>query len=173
MAILKILQYPDPRLFIKAKFVDDVNDQKVQQLIDDMLETLANLKNCAGLAATQLEVKTPWNVTVIAPNQQMQQILCLINLEILYSSGENIETESCMSVYPDKVYARVKRAANVTFKALDRKGNKIEMSTGSFLAKCIQHEADHLAGLVYVNRLSLFKRNMLERKIVKVKNKLF
>jgi len=169
MAILKILQYPDSRLFVKAKFVDNVKDPGVKLLIDDMLETLASLKNCAGLAATQLDVKTAWNVTVIAPTPEIQKTLCLINLEILHTEGESSEMEGCMSVYPDKVWARVKRASNVTFKALDREGNKIEMSTGGFLAKCIQHEEDHLNGLVYVNRLSSFKKNILERKISKIK----
>jgi peptide deformylase len=168
MTILKILQYPDPRLFIKAKLVDDVHRPEVQQLIDDMLATLANLKNCAGLAATQLDVKIPWSVTVIASMPETQKILCLINPEILHSENESKETEGCMSVCPDKVHARVKRATKITFRALDRNGNKIEMSTGGFLAKCVQHEVDHLNGIIYINHLTPLKRKMLESKIIKL-----
>jgi peptide deformylase len=168
MTILKILQYPDTRLFAKAKLVDDVHNPEVQQLIDDMLATLTSLNNCAGLAATQLEVKTAWSVTVIAPTPQVQKTLCLINPEILDRKNESTENEGCMSIYPDKVHARVTRANTITFKALDRNGNKIEMSTDGFLAKCVQHEVDHLNGMVYINRLSPLKRKMLEQKITKL-----
>ena len=169
MAILKILQYPDPRLFIKARPVDDVHRPEVQQLIDDMLATLVSLKNCAGLAATQLDVKTPWSITVISPLPETQKTLCLINPEILHSENESTAAEGCMSVCPDKVHARVKRATKITFKALDREGNKIEMSTGGFLAKCVQHEIDHLNGVIYIDHLTPLKRKMLESKIRKLK----
>jgi peptide deformylase len=168
MPILKILQYPDPRLFIKAKPVDNVHNPEVQQLIDDMLTTLANLKNCAGLVSTQLEIKTPWSVTVLAPTPQVKQKMCLINLEILHSENESTEVEGCMSVCPERIHAKVTRARKVTFRALDRKGNKIEMTTDGFLAKCIQHECDHLNGIIYINRLSSFRRKMLEKKLAKL-----
>jgi peptide deformylase len=171
MAILKVLQYPDPRLFVKAKLVDDIHNPEVQRFIDDMLDTFAIQKNCAGIASTQLDAKIPWSVTIIAPTAQIPKILCLINLEILHSEGERGETEGCMSVGPDRIHARVKRAAQITFRALDRNGNKIEMSTGGFLAKCIQHEADHLNGILYINHLSPLKRKLLEKKLIKLARK--
>ena len=169
MTILKILQYPDLRLNKKAILVDDVKKPEVQKLIDDMLETLASLPNCAGLAATQLDVQVAWNITVIAPTKETPRILCLVNPEILSSEGEEAEDEGCMSVFPEHVHAKVKRAKTITFKALDRNGNKIEMTTGGFLAKCVQHEIDHLSGHLYIDRLSSLKLSMIKKKITKLK----
>lgn len=169
MTILKILQYPDSRLAKKAVPVEDVKNPAVQKLVDDMLETLANLSSCAGLAATQLDVPIPWNVTVISPTEEVPKILCLINPEILHSEGESAEDEGCMSVFPEQVHAKVKRAKAITFRALDREGVKIEMTTDGFLAKCVQHEIDHLSGRLYIERLSPLKLSMIKRKIVKLK----
>lgn len=169
MTILKILQYPDLRLAKKAVTVDDVKKTEVQKLIDDMLETLAHLQNCAGLAATQLDVPIAWNVTVIAPTKEVPKTLCLVNPEILKSEGESAEDEGCMSVFPEHIHAKIKRAEIITFKALDRNGNKIEMTTGGFLAKCVQHEIDHLSGHLYIDRLSSLKLSMIKRKINKLK----
>ncbi|MCK4871007.1 MAG: peptide deformylase, partial [Gammaproteobacteria bacterium] len=77
-----------------------------------------------------------------------------------------------MSVYPSDISAEVKRAEVITLRALDREGEEIEMTTGDFLAICIQHEIDHLDGVLYIDHLSPLKRRFLEKKILKVRKNL-
>ncbi len=168
MAIIPILQYPDPRLQTKTKPVKNVNDPRLQKIIDDMFETLYATENCAGLAATQLAIKNPPRVTVIDVSVDKTEPLCLINPEIISAEGEVQKPEGCMSVYPDEIHAELKRAAKVKARALDRTGKVIEIEATGVLAKCIQHEIDHLNGMVYIDRLSRLKRQLIDKKIKKV-----
>lgn len=168
MATIKILQYPNPHLQIKTKPVMDVKDPRLQQIIDDMLETLYKTSNCAGLAATQLDIPEPVpRVTVIDVSERKNQPLVLINPEVIATEGEHAEMEGCMSVYPDEIHGMVTRGAKVRVKALDREGQSIEIEGTGILAKCLQHEIDHLDGIVYVQRLSALKRERIEKKIKK------
>lgn len=169
MALLQILQYPNPRLHIKAKPVVDINQDYLQQIIDDMLETLSATSGCAGLAATQLDIINPPRVTVINSTEVTGHTLCLINPEILTAVGEENELEGCMSIYPDDIRGYVKRAAKITVKALDRYGKINEFSAEGFLAKCIQHEIDHLNGILYITHLAPLKRKLVEKKIAKIR----
>lgn len=168
MAILKILSYPDPRLKLKARKVE-VFDEQLQRIIDDMFETHYNTKNCAALAATQLDIAAPPAVTVIDFSAEKNQPLCLVNAEIIEREGEQYEVEGCMSVYPDYIHGKVKRAARIKVRAQDRHGNPLEFTADDFMAKCIQHELDHLDGKLYIDRLSSVKRQLLESKINKAK----
>jgi peptide deformylase len=169
MAIIPILQYPDPRLHQKARQVSDPLAQDIQKIIADMLETLAHTEQCAALAATQLDIPNPPAITVINPIGAITEPLCLINPEIVTSEGEQAEPEGCMSVYPQEVYAIVKRAQKIKLKALDRNGQPLEITAEDFLAKCFQHEIDHLNGILFVDRLSSLKRQRLEKKIANLK----
>ena len=166
MSMLEILQYPDPRLRKKAKMVTNVNDPQLQKTIDDMFETLYNTANCAGLASTQLAIADPYRVTVIDVSEEKNQPLCLINPEILSSEDEIIQWEGCMSVTPDEIHGQVKRANKVKARALDREGNILEIEATGILAKCIQHEIDHLNGKLYIEHLSLLKRHLLIKKLL-------
>lgn len=168
MAIIAILQYPDPRLRTKTTSVKDVNDPRLQQIIDDMFETLYATENCAGLASTQLDIINPPRVTVIDVSVDKSQPLCLINPEIISATDEVQKPEGCMSVYPDEIHAELRRAGRVTARALDRTGKVIEIEATEILAKCIQHEIDHLNGMVYIDRLSRLKRQLIDKKIKKV-----
>ena len=170
MTMLRILQYPDPRLKTKASPVANVHDARIQRIIDDMFETLYNTAHCAGLAATQLDIKNPPRITVIDLSSTKNEPLCLINPHIVERQGIAYEPEGCMSVYPDILKNAVKRAERVTAKALDRAGNPIEIDTGEFLAKCIQHEVDHLNGILYIDHLSPLKRNILDKKVTKLRS---
>ena len=149
MSILKILQYPDLRLRTKGYQVTDVKSPNIQKIIDDIIETLANEENCAGLAATQLDIEQPPNITVI----NTPDILCLINLEITDSEGSSIENEGCMSVRPQDIHAELERATKITVSALDRDGNKLLFAATDFLARCIQHEYDHLEGILFIDKI--------------------
>lgn len=167
MALLTILQYPDPRLRIKAKPVSDF-DLSLQKMIDDMYETLYASENCAALAASQLGIH--YRITVIDFSEKKDQPLCLVNPEILSREGEQYEQEGCMSV-TGKIYERVKRAAKITVKAQDRHGKPISMHAEGFMAKCIQHEMDHLEGILFIDHLSLIKRLRIDKKVAKIQRK--
>lgn len=166
MTILTILQYPDPRLSRKAKPVA-VFDETLQRIIDDMFETHYQSQNCAALAATQLDLPDPPHVTVIDFSEEKNQPLCLVNGQIVASSGDLLEPEGCMSVYG--VYDSVKRAAKVTVQALDRHGNPLEFEADGFMAKCVQHELDHLNGVIFIDKLSSLKRQRIDKKFTKLK----
>lgn len=168
MSTLEILQFPDKRLYQKAELVKDFKDKKIQKIIDDMFCTLYQTENCAGLSATQLNIERPPSITVIAITPQNSKDLCLINPTILTSEGETCEEEGCMSVFPDQLKAKVKRAAKITLKAFDRDGNVLNMMVDGFLAKCIQHEVDHLNGILYIDRVSSLKRALLNKKMAKL-----
>lgn len=161
MTILKILQYPDPRLQGKGYTVTEINDN-IRRIINDMFETHYAAKNCAALAATQLDLPNPPHITVIDFSAEKNQPLCLINGEIIERSGEMQEDEGCMSIAG--VYDKVKRSAKIKVRALDRDGNPLEFEADGFMAKCIQHELDHLNGTIFIDHLSRFKRSRIDKK---------
>jgi peptide deformylase len=183
MSKIKILQYPDPQLKRKALHVEDVKAPHIQGIIDDMLETLYDTPNCAGLAATQLALPNPPRISVICLPQELKsqikgkfvsklgklEVLCLINPEITKAIGSCSDFEGCKSVYPDDLSAKVTRATNITATTLDRQGNILELEAEDFMARCIQHELDHLDGIIFLDRLSKFKRAWIEKKMSKLK----
>ena len=165
----KILQYPDPRLKTKATPVTDFGDASLQKMIDRMLETLANTEDCGGLAATQLDIVDPKRITVIYWENTPT---CLVNPEIVTQEGEMNEPEACMSVYPAYINHKIKRSAKVTVKAHDRDGKEFKLTGEDYYAKLLQHEIDHLDGIVYIDHLSRIKRSRIEQKIQKVQRHL-
>lgn len=173
MTILKILQYPDPRLRIKAKQVEKVDDETIQKIIDDMFETHYNAENCAALAATQLDILNPPSITVIDFSPKKNQPLCLINPKIIEKEGIQTEEEGCMSVgsTAGEIYETISRAAKIKVRALDRNGKLLTFEADGYMAKCIQHEVDHLNGKIYIDHLSKLKRIRLEKKLKKLRQK--
>jgi peptide deformylase len=170
MTVISILQYPDPRLHTKARSVKNVADKEIQKIIDDMLETLLNTSNCAGLSATQLDIADPPRITVIYDDNN--KALCLINPEVIAKGDETITSdEGCMSIYPNNIHAPVKRAKTVTVKALNRDGQSVKIEANGFLAKCLQHEIDHLDGVIYLDYLSPLEQSRINEKINQVRNK--
>lgn len=166
--MLKILQYGDSRLRTKAQAVKDVKDSRIQQIIKDMFETLYNTEHCAGLSATQLDIKDPPRITVIDESSGNDQAFCLINPEITHMEGEASYMEGCMSICPQEIHAKVKRPEKITFTALDRDGKSMEICAEGFFAICVQHEIDHLNGILYIDHLSPLKRRMIEKRIAKI-----
>ena len=161
MAILNILHYPDPRLRKIAQAVDSVNDN-TRSIVDDMLETMYDAPGI-GLAATQVDIHQ--QIIVIDVSEDKKQPLCLINPEIISTAGTEEMEEGCLSV-PDYV-ANVKRAEEVSIKALDRDGKPFEIEADGLLAVCIQHEIDHLQGKVFVDYLSPLKQKRIKKKLEK------
>jgi peptide deformylase len=161
MAILDILHFPDPRLRIKAKPVDVVDDD-IRRLVDDMFETMYHAPGI-GLAATQVNVHK--RVIVIDVSDEKDQPLVLINPEILEDHGLEEMQEGCLSV-PD-YFDNVQRSDWVRVRALDRDGQEFELETDGLLAVCIQHEIDHLNGKLFVDYLSELKRKRIRKKLEK------
>lgn len=166
MAILTVLQYPDPRLRLKAEVVNDFGAE-TQRIIDDMLDTLAaplDGQTAGAYAANQMDIQK--RIVVISKDFNNDQDFVLINPEITEAKGEVFESEACMSV-PD-LFAPVKRAATIKAKALDRHGNPIEIEADGYLSRCIQHEIDHLDGILFIDHLSPLKRKRFEKRLKKL-----
>lgn len=165
MTILQILQYPDLRLRRKSYRVGNVKAVKIQKTIKNMLETLHNTESCGGLSATQLDLEDPPNITVINNGNKP---LCLINLQIIAAEDYIINEEGCMSIYPQDIHAKVRRANKVKASALDRHGNKLEFEAKNYLAHCLQHEYEHLQGILYIDHLTKSERELLDKKIAEL-----
>jgi peptide deformylase len=161
MALLSILKYPDPRLHTIAEPVFEVN-QQIRHLVNDMAETMYAAPGI-GLAATQVDVHK--RVIVLDISEAKDQLLVLINPEILESSGEVEWEEGCLSV--PGVYEGVVRAEQVRVGAIDVDGDTFEFDASGVLAVCVQHEMDHLEGIVFVDYLSRLKQERIARKMRK------
>jgi peptide deformylase len=162
MAQLNILRYPDPRLHTVARPVAEV-DARITGLVDDMIETMYAADGI-GLAATQVDVHE--RVIVIDVSEKRDRPLVLINPEITWRSDEMfLAEEGCLSV--PSFYDKVERHARVRVTALGRDGRPFELQAEELLAVCVQHEMDHLRGKVFVEYLSLLKRNRIRDKLLK------
>jgi peptide deformylase len=162
MAQLHILRYPDPRLHTVARPVAQV-DERVRQLVDDMLETMYAADG-VGLAATQVDVHE--RVIVIDTSEGRNNPHVLINPELLARSQEMVSgDEGCLSV--PAIYDKVPRHAHVTVQALNRAGETYRFEAEGLLSVCVQHEMDHLMGRVFVEYLSPLKRERIKIKMLK------
>ncbi len=162
MAILTILNYPDPRLHTVAKPVQKVN-MEIQRLVGDMAETMYAAPGI-GLAATQ--VNQHIQLILVDTSKEQNDLQVFINPKIVAKSGEQDYEEGCLSV--PGIYENVTRAEKITVEALDAKGKKFKLNADGLLAVCIQHEMDHLLGKVFVEYLSPLKRNRIKNKMVKL-----
>jgi peptide deformylase len=171
MAILPILEVPDPRLRQISKPVEQVDDE-VRALIADMFDTMYDAPGI-GLAAIQVGV--PRRVLVIdlqEPEEEggepVKDPRVFINPEILTSSDQDVPyNEGCLSV-PDQ-YAEVDRPDRVRARWLDEHGKSHEEDIGGLLAVCLQHEMDHLNGILFIDHLSRLKREMVLKKLAKLR----
>ena len=161
MALLPILEFPDPRLRTKAAPVADV-DANLRKLIDDMFETMYAAPGI-GLAATQVNVHK--RVVVIDISEDRSSPVVLINPEIISREGTEETEEGCLSV--PGVYDKVTRSEKICVRTLDRHGKSIEINADGLLAVCIQHEMDHLDGKLFVDYLSDLKRTRIRKKLEK------
>lgn len=162
MAILNILEFPDERLRTKAAAVETVDDD-LRRLIDDMFETMYDAPGI-GLAATQVDVHR--RLIVIDVSEDKTQPLVLINPSYTPTTdAREPMQEGCLSV--PEYYAEVPRALSVRLDALDRDGKPYTLEADGLLAHCIQHECDHLEGVLFVDYLSPLKRERVLKKMQK------
>jgi len=166
MALLPIITAPDPRLKIKARAVAAV-DGEVRRLMDDMLETMYGSIGI-GLAAPQVGEVARVIVVDVAREGEKPQPLKLANPEILWRSEKLMTSnEGCLSL-PEH-YAEVTRPEKVRLRYLDYQNEMREMEASGLLATCLQHEIDHLDGVLFVDHISSLKRGMILRKLAKAK----
>jgi len=166
MALLPILTAPDPRLKKKSAPVAAVDDA-VRQLMDDMLETMYAAPGI-GLAAPQVGVLKRVIVLDIEREDVKTGPLFMANPEIVEASDEDaVYEEGCLSV-PEH-YSEVARPATVRVRYLDRDGKARELDCEGLLATCVQHEIDHLDGILFIDHISSLKRNMILRKLLKAR----
>ena len=166
MALLPILEFPDPRLRTKAVPVDParLTDPAMQRLFDDMFETMYEAPGI-GLAASQVDVHQRF--MVIDVSEEKDRPMVFVNPQIVSREGEQVYQEGCLSV--PGIYADVTRANEIDVRFLDREGRQQELRVDGLLAVCIQHEMDHLDGKLFVDYLSPLKREMVRKKLAKAK----
>ncbi len=164
MALLPILEFPDPRLRTKAVLIDaaEVTTPAFQELIDNMFQTMYEAPGI-GLAASQVDVHKRFMVIDVSEGKDTPMVF--INPEIVTQQGGQVYQEGCLSV--PGIFADVTRADSITVRYLDRQGVAQELTTDGLLAVCVQHEMDHLDGKLFIDYLSPLKREMVRKKLAK------
>ncbi len=166
MALREVLVFPDARLRLTAKPVEKMTSD-IQTLLDDMGETMYAERGI-GLAAIQIGVQHRLIVVDVSPEKN--QLFQMCNPEIIRTEGMQEVKAGCLSVpeiyesvpYPEKVWAQY----------LDKNGTPQEIFAEGLFAACIQHEIDHLNGKLFIDYLSPLKRDRIEKKLIKIKNRL-
>ena len=169
MTIRNILTEPDPFLRQKSEKVDQVNDE-IRSLMNDMLETMYNAPGI-GLAAIQVGVLKRVIVIDLSRDDEKKNPMFFVNPEIITNSDSNAAyEEGCLSV-PGQ-YAEINRPDKCKVKFLDYDGNEKILEAKGLLATCIQHEMDHLEGILFIDYLSKLKKGMIVKKLSKQKKSL-
>lgn len=163
MAILEIKEYGEPVLREKAQPVKEITPE-ILNLIKDMAETMYT-DSGVGLAAPQVGVSK----RIILIDGEEDGLIVLINPMIVKSEGEVVEEEGCLSV--PGIYSKVKRSSKVTVKALNENGDSIEITKEGLTSRALQHEIDHLDGILFVDRIGRMERQVLLNKLKKKKQK--
>ncbi len=164
MAIRTIELYGSPVLKEKARPVEKITPELLQ-LLDDMVDTMRHAGG-AGIAANQVGVPVRAMVVDLGAQGEQENIVYFLNPEWVSQEGEAVMEEGCLSI--PKIYEKVKRPAKVKVRALDREGRPFELEGEQFFCKAICHEIDHLDGLVFIDRLSPLRRDIVKRKIRKM-----
>ncbi len=165
----KILVEPDPILREKCEPLQKV-DADTKKLMDDMLETMYAAPGI-GLAAVQIGILKRIVVIDISKEEEKKSPIFLINPEIVYKSKQtSVYEEGCLSI-PGQ-FAEIERPAECTLKYIDYNGKVKELKAQGLLATCIQHEVDHLNGILFIDYLSKLKKDRIIRKLVKKKKEI-
>jgi peptide deformylase len=167
MAVLEILKYPHPLLKRPSEKVDRINEE-TRKLIQDMIETMYH-SNGIGLAACQIGIPRRVIVLDVSPIDPQQNLFAMINPEVISEEGEIDHEEGCLSV-PD-CFEKVKRRERIRVKGISMDGKEMEVSGEGILAFALQHEIDHLNGVLILDRVSRLKRDIYRSKLKKEKRK--
>lgn len=163
--IRKIVKYGDPILETSCQPVEDFSSPELKQLVADMFETMYSAKG-VGLAAPQVGVGQRLTVIDVSVGEDPSQRLVLINPEIVSKEGSQTGEEGCLSIPGFR--EDVTRAQSAVVKAFNLEGQPIAVSGADLLARAMQHEIDHLNGVLFLSHLSPLKRDLIRRKIKKL-----
>jgi peptide deformylase len=167
MAVLEILKYPNPLLKKRCQEVDRIDDG-LRKLIQNMTETMYQA-NGVGLAACQIGVLQRVIVVDVSPIDPQHGLFTLVNPEIVFEEGEIEHEEGCLSV--PECWEKVKRREKIRVRGISPEGTEVEVSGEGILAISLQHEIDHLNGVLILDRLSRLKREIYRDKKRKEKRK--
>lgn len=159
----KIIKYPDPVLKKKAEPIAAITPE-IRQLAEDMLETMYASEGI-GLAAPQVGESIRLIVVDVTGPEKREEPMVIVNPEIVCSAGEVVSDEGCLSV--KDMRSEVTRADTCTVRGLDLDGNQIEMEAVGMTSICLQHEIDHLEGVLFIDRISRLKRTLYDAKVKK------
>lgn len=163
--IYRVVKYGDPVLETRAADITNFDTPDLHQLVADMFETMYAHKG-VGLAAPQIGLSQRLTVIDCSAGQDETQKVVLINPEIVHKEGQQVGEEGCLSIPGFR--EEVKRAMKVTVRARNATGEAVEITAEELLSRAIQHETDHLNGVLFLNHLSLLKRDLIRRKIRKL-----
>jgi peptide deformylase len=164
MTIRPLVIIPDSKLRLVSEPVQEITSE-IRQLADDMLETMYDAPG-VGLAAIQIGVPVRMVTMDVSKSEDERQPMVLINPEILWASEEKrVYEEGCLSI--PEYYEEVERPDRVRFRYMDLKGETIEQDADGLLATCVQHEIDHLNGVLFIDYLSKLKRDRVVTKFKK------
>lgn len=161
MALLRIVHYPEPVLLQVGKPVE-VFDDNLKQLVSDMFETMYSAKG-VGLAAPQVALSQRLFVMDCSGGEDESEKIALINPEIIHVEGEQYGEEGCLS-FPG-LYQKVERSLRAVVRAQDVEGNEFELDVEDLSARCVLHETDHCDGIVFLDRMTILKRQLAKQKI--------
>lgn len=161
---LRICTYPEPVLRKKAEAIENI-DEGLQRLIDNMALTMYAAPG-VGLAANQVGEARCLIVYDVSPKEEGRNLNVLINPEIISSEGEIVQEEACLSVID--YAADVKRCARIQVQGVDRHGEPVNFEADGLLAVCLQHEIDHLNGVLFIDHISGLKRSLYKKKLKKL-----
>jgi len=161
--IKNILTYPNPTLKKVSKEVTKIDD-KIKAVINNLFDTMYASDNGCGLAAPQ--IGSLYRITVIDVSEDKSEKMCLINPKIIKKEGEFKGMEGCLS-FPG-VFEKVKRFETITFEAMNENGETYQKECDGLLAECVQHEIDHLDGILFIDKMSPLRRNRLLTKYKKI-----
>jgi peptide deformylase len=163
--VLKVVKYGDPVLETKADPITDFDTPELHKLVADMFDTMYASKGI-GLAAPQVGERKQVTVIDISAGEETGERIVLINPQIVERSGSQLGEEGCLSIPGFR--EDVKRAMQVKVKAKNAKGEDIEHTAEELLSRCLQHEIDHLHGVLFLSHLSPLKRDLIRRKVRKL-----
>jgi peptide deformylase len=159
MSIKEILKHPNPTLRKKSKEVTDFGD-KLKELVADMADTMYDAPG-AGLAAPQIGVLQRIVIMDVSPKDEENQLIVMINPEILHGEGSQVDVEGCLSVVD--YTAKVKRFDKIKVKTQNMEGEESEFEAEGWFSRVIQHELDHINGVLFIDHLSTLKRALYKK----------
>ena len=163
--VLKVVKYGEPILERKAEPIVEFDTPELHKLVEDMFETMYSARGI-GLAAPQVAIGKRLTVIDVTAGEEGGEKIVLINPEIISKEGAQIGEEGCLSIPGFR--EDVKRAKKVRARAQNVKGEFFEIESADMLARAIQHESDHLNGVLFLSYLSPLKRDLIRRKIKKL-----